>query len=462
MDTRERTIAMKSYRIIIFLIGLLSVSLAGAQIRSGVYGDLYDSETVSAFKSHVRELSSAMLEGRKAGSEGERMAAEYIRQQFARYGVDVLSPEGGEKFGIKKNDAADTLTSCNVIGYVQGYDKTLRDRYIVVGARLDNLGTHVMTVDGQPYEKIFYGANGNASGLSMMLELARMVQTNSMLCRRSVLFVAFGASSETYAGAWYFLNRSFADVENIDAMINLDMLGTGYSGFYAYTSSNADMNSLIRTLEGELQPVRPEIVSSEPYPSDHRAFYAKEIPSVLFTTGKYPEHNTEKDTQSILDYEMMERELEYIYNYTLALANQPDAPLFYPNKMKGQGSKSDGIISYYDCDQQPTFLGSPDPRKFLEQWVYQYLKYPAEAVRDGVQGRVMVEFVINKDGKISDVRVQRGVSEELDAEAVKVVAASPKWKPGKVNGEKVRCSMTIPVEFRLEKKSGKPSFGIKK
>ena len=74
----------------------------------------------------------------------------------------------------------------------------------------------------------------------------------------------------------------------------------------------------------------------------------------------------------------------------------------------------------------------------------------------------MVEFVIKKDGKVSDVKVQRGVSEELDAEAVKVVAASPKWKPGKVNGEKVRCSMTIPVEFRLEKKSGKPSFGIKK
>lgn len=452
---------MKLYKTLICLVALLSVSLAGAQIRNGAYNELYDSETVSSIKGHVRELSSAMLEGRKVGSEGERMAAEYVQQQLALYGVDVLSPEGGEKFGIKR-EGADTLTSCNVVGFIPGYDKSLKDKYIVVGARLDNLGTHTMTVDGQPYEKIFYGANGNASGLSIMLELARMVQTNSMLFRRSVLFVAFGASSETYAGAWYFLNRSFSDVENIDAMINLDMLGTGYKGFYAYTSSNADMNSIIRVLAGELQPVKPEIVSTEPYPSDHRAFYAKEIPSVLFTTGKYPEHNTERDTQSILDYEMMERELEYIYNYTLALANQPDAPLFHPNQTGAKDSKMEGVISYYDCEQKPTFLGSPDPRKFLEQWVYQYLKYPAEAVRDGIQGRVMVEFVINKDGKVSDVRVQKGVSEELDAEAIKVVAASPKWKPGKVNGQKVRCSMTIPVEFRLEKKGGKPSFGIKK
>ena len=173
----------------------------------------------------------------------------------------------------------------------------------------------------------------------------------------------------------------------------------------------------------------------------------------MFTTGKYPEYNTEKDTQSIIDYPMMERELEYIYNFTLALANQQNAPLFRSTVTAGQ--KSSDAIPYYECDQPPSFLNSSDPRKFLEQWVYQYLKYPADAVRDGIQGRVVVEFVIEKDGKVSDVRVVRGVSEELDAEAVKVVSASPKWKPGKVSGQKVRCRMTVTVEFRLEKKGRK-------
>ena len=74
----------------------------------------------------------------------------------------------------------------------------------------------------------------------------------------------------------------------------------------------------------------------------------------------------------------------------------------------------------------------------------------------------MVEFVIEKDGNVTDVRVVKGVSEELDAEALKVVSASPKWKPGRVGGNKVRASVRIPVEFRLEKKTGRPSFGIKK
>ena len=94
--------------------------------------------------------------------------------------------------------------------------------------------------------------------------------------------------------------------------------------------------------------------------------------------------------------------------------------------------------------------------------MYKYLKYPESAIRDGIQGRVMVDFIIGKDGKVTDVRVTRGVSEELDAEAVKVVAASPKWKPGKVKGNKVRTMITIPVEFRLEKKGTKGNFGIKR
>lgn len=436
---------------------------AGAQFRDGVtYDDLYDGEIVSTLKTHVRELSAAHLEGRKAGSEGEAAAALYVEDRFKEYGIDLLSPEGGEKFGIMTENG-DTLVSRNVIGYVQGYDKTLRNSYIVVGARLDNLGTMSVTVDGNPVERVFYGANGNASGLSMLVELARMVKTNSILFRRSVLFAAFGASTELHAGSWYFLNRSFPDVQSIDAMINLDMLGTGSKGFYAYTSSNEDINSLVRTLTGDLQPIVPEIVSTEPYPSDHRAFYDKEIPSVFFTTGRYPEHNTYKDTQSIIDYADMERELEYVYNFTEALANLSSAPLFKSSELPARVKKNDDdVVAYGDCDQRPLFLNSPDPRTFLEKWVYQYLKYPEKAILDGTQGRVMVEFVIEKDGKVTEVKVVKGVSPELDAEAVKVVSASPKWKAGRVSGNKVRSSMTIPVEFRLEKKGTKSRIGIKK
>lgn len=449
-------------RVLLIAATALATFTARAQLRSGSsYDELYDSETVVAMKEHVRTLSAAHLEGRLAGSEGEKEAAEYVESVFKEYGIDLITPKGGEIFGIKKENG-DTVTSRNVIGYVQGYDKNLRDSYIVVGARLDNLGTMIMTVDGKPVERIYYGANGNASGLAVMLELARMVQTNEMMFRRSILFAAFGASCETFAGSWYFLDRSFPDVKSIDAMVNLDMLGTGYNGFYAYTASNADLNVILRTLTGELQPVQPELVTAEAYPSDHRSFYAKEIPSVTFTTGRYPEHNTDRDTQSIIDYDMMERELEYLYNFLVALANVGNRPSFMPNQPVSSGTSSGDVVPYYECDQRPMFLNSPDPRQFLERWVYQYIRYPEKAVNEGTQGRVMVDFIIEKDGKISNVQVTRSVSPELDAEAIKVVSASPKWKPGRVDGNKVRTAMSIPVEFRLEKKGGKPSFGIRK
>ena len=182
----------------------------------------------------------------------------------------------------------------------------------------------------------------------------------------------------------------------------------------------------------------------------------------MFTTGRFPERNTDKDTQSILDFETMERELEYIYNFTLNLANQQNPPAFKGVESPSRGPLFDDVVSYNDCDMPPLFLNSSDPRKFLQEWVYKYIKYPESAIRNGEQGRVMVDFIIDKDGKVTDVRVIRGVSEEIDAEAVKVISASPKWKPGRMNGNKVRTSMTIPVEFRLEKNGAKSNFGIKK
>ena len=180
----------------------------------------------------------------------------------------------------------------------------------------------------------------------------------------------------------------------------------------------------------------------------------------MFTTGRYSQHNTDKDTQGIIDYQTMERELEYIFNYTVALANT-GMTLSFKASQVDMPAGSEEVVSFYDCDVRPMFSNNSDPRYFLKEWVYHYLKYPKNAIMDGVQGTVMVRFIIEKDGSISDVKVVKSVDEELDAEAVRVITASPKWKAGKVSGNRVRSVLTLPVEFRLEKNNGKPSFGVK-
>ncbi|MBR0111290.1 MAG: TonB family protein [Bacteroidales bacterium] len=441
---------MKRILRLCLLMLLCNAGIAGAQYRAA-YSTLSDSETVAAMRRHVGFFAARSLEGRGAGSEGEKEAAVYLGEAFGKYGIDLVSPAEGELFGLRQ-ESGDTLTSRNVVGFIPGYDRELKNHYIVIGARLDNLAPGTITVDGVVRDRIYPGANGNASGLAMLLELGRMLRTNFRLLRRSVLLVGFGSSSQNYAGAWYFLNRSFSDTANIDAMINLDMLGTGASGFYAYTSSNPDMNAIATALAGTLQPVLPELTSEEPYPSDHRAFYAAGIPSVYFTSGRYPEHNSERDTEGILQYEAMERELEYIYNYAVSLVNGPKPIFNAADELKKRGPESDNVVPYYDCDRRPTFLGSADPKVFLEKWVYKYLRYPEEAVRQGIQGRVLVDFIINERGKVTGAKVLRGVDPLLDEEALRVINASPDWRPGTVLGKKVKAEISMYVEFRLEKK----------
>lgn len=436
--------------------------VAACLLATGLYAqyrnpleDLDDSETVRALKEHVATLSAAQMEGRKAGSEGEKMAADYLESQLKSFGIDILS--AGNEFGIA--DGTDTLTSRNVVGFVEGWDKSLKGHYIVIGARMDNLGMDTYMQDGQRVNRIYFGANGNASGMAMLLELARKLSYSRSLFRRSILLVGFGASQKTFAGSWYFLNRCFAaDADKIDAMVNLDMLGTaGTGGLLAYTASNEDLNTVVKTLQGELLPIQATLTPQEPYPGDHVVFYDKEIPAVLFSTGRYPEHNTGRDTYSIVDFGGMERELEYIYSYVQALCNG-NKPLFRNTQAAKADDKPADVYAFGDVDVKPAFLNSEDPRTFMEKWVYAYLKYPKYAADNGIQGRVLVEFVVDEKGQVGDVRVIRGIHSSLDDEALRVISASPKWRPGRHHGKKVKVALTVSVEFRLEKDKGK--FGI--
>ena len=95
----------------------------------------------------------------------------------------------------------------------------------------------------------------------------------------------------------------------------------------------------------------------------------------------------------------------------------------------------------------PTFRGN-DPATFTE-WVAKRMRYPKVAQANGVQGKVYVSFVVGKDGRLEDVHVIQSVSPELDAEAVRIVSKSPRWRPAKKDGSPVRVSYSIPVVFTL-------------
>jgi len=98
-------------------------------------------------------------------------------------------------------------------------------------------------------------------------------------------------------------------------------------------------------------------------------------------------------------------------------------------------------------EEMPEFPGG---EKALRTYLATSVKYPTIAQENGIQGKVFVNFVVNKDGSVSNVKIARGVDPAIDAEALRVVSALPKWKPGKQRGAPVRVSYTVPISFKLE------------
>lgn len=107
----------------------------------------------------------------------------------------------------------------------------------------------------------------------------------------------------------------------------------------------------------------------------------------------------------------------------------------------------DAVIPFAAVENKPGFNGG-DANDF-SKWVSENIQYPQDAIDSKIEGRVILQFTVSKEGDVKDVEVLRGVNELLDAEAVRVVSASPKWEAGSQNGVPVAVKYTFPVIFRL-------------
>ncbi len=102
---------------------------------------------------------------------------------------------------------------------------------------------------------------------------------------------------------------------------------------------------------------------------------------------------------------------------------------------------------FFIVEDMPEFPGG---EMALRQYIANAIEYPVIAQENGIQGKVYVTFVVDKDGSVSDARIARGVDPSLDKEALRVVNTLPKWKPGKQRGKPVRVSYTVPINFVLQ------------
>ena len=398
----------------------------------------------AALREHVRILTADSLSGRGVGTEGEKRAAAYISHCFESYGLEFIYPKGVQDFSVI-GQKGDTLSSQNIVGIVVGSDPKLKEEYIVIGAHYDHLGIRNITINGRDSLVLYPGGDDNASGIAMLLEMAQAAAHQPYLFKRSLVFVAFGAEEMGMIGAWYFVNRAFSAINQVVLMINLDMLGRSgaKNPFSAYTvEPHGGLSYALQYVAEFPLTAQPKIISTDYFPSDHQIFFAQKIPSVLFTSGIHTDYHTPRDKYNLLDYNEMERRMTFIFSFLQHLSN---------DESWNRGIHSETIYTMSSVEKPPTFQRG-DERQFLKQWVNKYVKYPKNAVAQGIQGTVMVQFVIEANGEVNRVEVVESVDPLLDDEAVRVISASPKWKPGSKDGKSVPVRCVVPVYFILKRR----------
>ncbi|PWS28232.1 energy transducer TonB [Pedobacter yonginense] len=116
------------------------------------------------------------------------------------------------------------------------------------------------------------------------------------------------------------------------------------------------------------------------------------------------------------------------------------------SKSPSADSDNNAIVDFVKIEKQPQFPGG---MQAFYQYLGQHIKYPKEAAKNKIQGKVFLTFIVEKDGALTHVEVTRGVSPEIDAEALRVISSSPKWNPGMQDGLPVRVKYNINVNFNL-------------
>lgn len=273
----------------------------------------------------VRYLADDALEGRLAGSAGERCAGDYIATQFRRLG---LRPAGDDGFfqtlplASALNPHAPGGDGRNVVALLEGADPTLRRELVVIGAHYDHLGRGGMNSLAPDQDSVHNGADDNASGVGAMLRVAETL-SNGQRPARSILFIAFTGEESGLLGSAYFAANPTVGTDTMVAMMNMDMVGRLGDG--PLIVNGVDTAEEWRSLvESAAERAGLSLaLSGEGYgPSDHTSFYIKDIPVLHFFTNVHGDYHKPSDDWDRIDDEGIDRVAGIVSDIASHVANQ--------------------------------------------------------------------------------------------------------------------------------------------
>ncbi|WP_340103613.1 M28 family peptidase [Rhodohalobacter sp. 8-1] len=243
----------------------------------------------------VEYLSSDALGGRETGTQGNRMAREYIENRFDSLGLKMFGASYRQPFSqaVSTGEAdTDTVTAINLVGYVEGSVNS--ERFIVITAHYDHLKTR--------QESIYNGADDNASGTAGLMAAAAYFTENSP--ENSIIFIGFDAEEKGLAGARYFTENPLVPLDQVVININMDMISTNFEnelyavGTYHYPflkpfieeyTNDAPVNVLFGYDSDEWD-------QNWTLASDHGPFHQKDVPFIYFGVEDHEHYHAPSDT----------------------------------------------------------------------------------------------------------------------------------------------------------------------
>lgn len=325
---------MDTHRIFTLLF-FLSLAFTGfSQVHSsGTYEYLINQEQQ---RKHIEELTSSQASGRATGTPGSAYVGSYIANEFRTYGLKEWRGKFNHPFpvfhGKNIQPGVPPLQGLNVVGYIPSHIKN--SNYIIIGAHYDHMGI----LQG----RCFPGADDNASGVTVLLELAKAFgeMAQHELITSNIVFVAFDANNLNNAGSKEFVSGLNISPDKITCMINIDQIGSNLappgkdSSYLLILGADKlrewDKEQLTFCNRFTDRPLHIDFTyynSTAFYNifyklSDQNAFTEKEIPSLLFTSGITNYTNKEGDDLSKISFPVLDQRIRLIYKFLYQLARK--------------------------------------------------------------------------------------------------------------------------------------------
>jgi len=276
---------------------------------------------------HIQFLASADLAGRGLGTPGLQMAADYIVAEFEAAGLVPAGDDGGylQTFRVDEGEDGKPHDVANLIGVIPGSNPAFAGQAVLVTAHYDHLGHGWPDSRAAEKGKVYYGADDNASGVAILIELAK-VFSDEPAPERSIVFVAFTAEEAGLLGSRYYTEHPQpVSLDGINAVVNMDTIGrlAGQDISVFGASSASEWVHIFRGI-GFTAGIGSKSITGDFASSDHKSFIDKGVPGVQISSGANLDYHRPTDTVDKIDGPGMVKAATFVKETVAYLAQRPE------------------------------------------------------------------------------------------------------------------------------------------